>query len=301
MTTYPLSWHFLPCKRWQKVNIIGVLTSVSNRLGQGHFSGQRDRSSFIVAGQRDNGTSSKFCHGTCQAGTASQNPGLDVCRDNSYFSVKIQDGMREGTGQSLFIFAMNSCFITSIPILQQTFSVSGHLLLPLSRDKGTPGQENLFVPGQRDNGMSLPSLSLDLPFRRNAGTYPPLLINVVCERPLNIERLDRRAEGEIACYGDKAEITECSKNSEMYCFSCCETIELATQYSHREIRLHFFPTLKTFLGSPLSQTSVVLTDRKRTVHFWVGLHFYCIADFVASWLRWLQMFSNDPKWFHLTY
>ena len=132
-------------------------------------------------------------------------------------------------------------------------------------------------------------------------TYPPLLVNVVCRHPLNIERLDRRAEGEIACYGDKAEITECSKNSEMYCFSCCETIELATQYSHREIRLHFFPTLKTFLGSPLSPTSVVLTDRKRTVHFWVGLHFYCIADFVASWLRWLQMFSNDPKWFHLTY
>ena len=53
--------------------------------------------------------------------------------------------------------------------------------------------------------------------------------------PITIERLDRRAEGEIACYGDKAEITECSKNSEMYCFSCCETIELATQYSHREI------------------------------------------------------------------
>ena len=30
----------------------------------------------------------------------------------------------------------------------------GHLLLPLSRDNGTPGQEFFFVPGQRDNGTS---------------------------------------------------------------------------------------------------------------------------------------------------
>ena len=34
--------------------------------------------------------------------------------------------------------------------------VPGHLLLPLSRDKGTPGQEFFFVPGQRDNGTSRP-------------------------------------------------------------------------------------------------------------------------------------------------
>ena len=32
--------------------------------------------------------------------------------------------------------------------------VPGHLLLPLSRDNGTPGQEFFFVPGQRDNGTS---------------------------------------------------------------------------------------------------------------------------------------------------
>ena len=30
------------------------------------------------------------------------------------------------------------------------------LLLPLSRDKGTQGQEKFFVPGQRDNGTSRP-------------------------------------------------------------------------------------------------------------------------------------------------
>ena len=52
---------------------------------------------------------------------------------------------------------------------------------------------------------------------------------------------------------------------------------------------------------PLSPTSVVLTDRKRTVHFWAALHFYSIANFVASWLKWLQMISNDSKWLHLTY
>ena len=49
--------------------------------------GHRDRSSFIVPGQRDNGTSSKSCHGTGRAGTAkiqdgtgrdSENPGRDA-------------------------------------------------------------------------------------------------------------------------------------------------------------------------------------------------------------------------------
>ena len=34
--------------------------------------------------------------------------------------------------------------------------VPGFLLLPMSRDKGTPGQEFFFVPGQRDNGTSRP-------------------------------------------------------------------------------------------------------------------------------------------------
>ena len=51
----------------------------------------------------------------------------------------------------------------------------------------------------------------------------------------------------------------------------------------------------------LSPTSVVLSDRKRTVHFWAAKHFYSIANFVASWLRWLQIISNDSKWLHLTY
>ena len=45
--------------------------------------------------------------------------------------------------------------------------VPGHLLLPLSRDKGTLGQEFFFVPGQRDNGTSRPGLSRDVPSRGN--------------------------------------------------------------------------------------------------------------------------------------
>ena len=48
--------------------------------------------------------------------------------------------------------------------------VPGHLLLPLSRDNGTPGQENVFVPGQRDNGTSRPGLSRDVPSLGNTNT-----------------------------------------------------------------------------------------------------------------------------------
>ena len=55
-------------------------TRVSNGTGQCNFSGQRDRSSFIVPGQRDNGTSSKSCHGTGRDGPGrdSQNPRRDA-------------------------------------------------------------------------------------------------------------------------------------------------------------------------------------------------------------------------------
>jgi hypothetical protein len=47
---------------------IVIQTRVSNGTGQCNFSGQRDRKSFIVPGQRDNGTSSKSCHGTGRDG-----------------------------------------------------------------------------------------------------------------------------------------------------------------------------------------------------------------------------------------
>ena len=45
---------------------------------------------------------------------------------------------------------------------------------------------------------------------------------------------------------------------------------------------------------PLSLTFVV-DWQKSTVHFWAVLHFYSIANFVASWL---QMIPNDSKWIH---
>ena len=41
--------------------------------------------------------------------------------------------------------------------------VPGHLLMPLSRDKGTPGQEFFFVLGQRDNRTSRPDLFWGVP------------------------------------------------------------------------------------------------------------------------------------------
>ena len=48
-----------------------------------------------------------------------------------------------------------------------------------------------------------------------------------------------------------------------------------------------------------SPTPLVLTDQKGTVHFWAVLHIYSVANFVASWLKWLQTISNDSKWLHL--
>ena len=56
--------------------------------------------------------------------------------------------------------------------------VPGHLLLPLSRDKGTPGQDFFFVPGQRDNGTSRPGLSRDVPSRGNPSTEAALMLSV---------------------------------------------------------------------------------------------------------------------------
>ena len=74
---------------------------ISNRTGQCNFSGKRDRSSFIVLGQRDNRTTS--CQGMGRAGTAYQNPGWDAGRNNHYFSVKIWDGTRDGTITIFFL------------------------------------------------------------------------------------------------------------------------------------------------------------------------------------------------------
>ena len=68
---------------------------------------------------------------------------------------------------------------------------------------------------------------------------------------------------------------------------------------HLPPKIHFHSQM--FRYGPLSLRSVVLTDRKRTVCFWASLHFCSITNFVTSWLKWLQMISNDSKWLHLTY
>ena len=58
-----------------------------------------------------------------------------------------------------------------------SWDVPGHLLLPLSRDKGTPGQE-FFFPGQRDNGTSCPGLSRDVLLYVLSHGNPKLNINL---------------------------------------------------------------------------------------------------------------------------
>jgi hypothetical protein len=60
----------------------------------------------------------------------------------------------------------------------------------------------------------------------------------------------------------------------------------------------YFKTLsiQTHLANAHKSTLCLTTGQKRTVHFWAALHFFSIANFVASWLKWLQMISNDSKW-----
>ena len=60
-----------------------------------------------------------------------------------------------------FGFLGESDFVSGFPGIEEF--VLGFLLLSLSRDKGTKGQGNIFVPGQRDNGTSRPGLSQDVP------------------------------------------------------------------------------------------------------------------------------------------
>ena len=67
------------------------------------------------------------------------------------------------------MFFWESDFVLGRPGIE--VFVPGHLLLPLSRDKVTPGQEKFFVPGQRDNGTSRPNLSRDVPSLGNANLY----------------------------------------------------------------------------------------------------------------------------------
>ena len=65
----------------------------------------------------------------------------------------------------MIIFTIMFCDIIVnfiIQKLKRKHTSAGFLLLPSSRDKGTPGQENFFVSGQRDNGTSRPVETLVL-------------------------------------------------------------------------------------------------------------------------------------------
>ena len=108
---------------------------VSNGMGHCNFSGQRDRSFFVVPGQRDNRTSSKSCHGRGQAGTASQNPGRDVGRDRVLIfchGTGRDRGVCPGTGRA-GTASQNS-----------GRDVGQDRVFFLSRDKETAGQENFL-------------------------------------------------------------------------------------------------------------------------------------------------------------
>ena len=112
--------------------------------------GQRDRSFFLVLGQRDNGTSSKSCHGTGRRTEPSlffcHILGLDVRQDNHYFSLQFSGLEHLFLFQNVLFLFQNvlSCFITSFG----KGDCPGIFAPALVRDKGTFGQEKFFVPGQ---------------------------------------------------------------------------------------------------------------------------------------------------------
>jgi hypothetical protein len=67
-----------------------------------------DKETEVPSLSRDKGTTGRAQNlATGRAGTAYQNPGQDAGWDNHYFSVKIRNGTRDGTGQSLFLSAMS--------------------------------------------------------------------------------------------------------------------------------------------------------------------------------------------------
>ena len=135
-------FHYIESQgRWNHFGSLGYLLEFPT--GRCNFSGQRDKSSFIVPGQRDNGTSSKSCHGTEQAGTAYQNQGWDVGQDNHYVC---QNPGRDAGRDNHYFFSKNG-----INVQNWKFFI-GKVIL--SQDRGVcPGIfAPVLVPGQRDSG-----------------------------------------------------------------------------------------------------------------------------------------------------
>ena len=153
----------------QLLSLGRLWTKVSNRTGQCKFSGQRDRRSFLVPRLRDNGTSSKSCHGTGRDGilTGCPVPSWDVPQDKitlkfGHFQKKLPDFLF----QNIFScfkrpFMFQNLFFLFYNILFLFFVSFGKVIL--SRD--VPGQRSLSrdfyscpcpgTKGQRDKEIFL--------------------------------------------------------------------------------------------------------------------------------------------------
>ena len=79
-------------------------------------------------------------------------------RKKNAMLVKLQQ--QKKVEKNAIMCKMESNFVPGRPGTEDF--VPGHMIRPLYRDKGTPGQENLFVPGQRENETSHPGLSRDV-------------------------------------------------------------------------------------------------------------------------------------------
>ena len=117
--------------------------------------GQRDRSSFIVLGQKDNGTSSKSCHGTGRAGILTGCP------------VPSRPGTSRGTKMKEKILKKGIFFSDSF------FSYFLKYFLPILLSRDVPGRDSLFEipsrPVARFRACPVVPLS-----RNNEGTSVPL-------------------------------------------------------------------------------------------------------------------------------
>ena len=113
-----------------------VQTSVSNGTGQCNFLGQRDRNSFIVLGQRDNGT------------IWNQNPGRD--ENYSFFC-------------DFLFYNIFSCLVWSCPVSSRTVLWQDFELVPLSLDnEGTSVSLSQKVALSRPIGNPIESPSYQI-------------------------------------------------------------------------------------------------------------------------------------------
>ena len=97
---------------------------VSNGMGLCNFLGQKDRSFFIVLGQRNNRASSKSCHGTRWEGIFT---GCPIGQEHTHFQFCTINALffnYDFLFQNIF-----SCFRTPFPVLELPFLFQKVLLL----------------------------------------------------------------------------------------------------------------------------------------------------------------------------